>query len=70
MPIVAVLPEGCDARRPPAPRFDGTAYVAAWAATCPGGIEGGEIRIEGLERTETDVLVRYELTPGAAKAGG
>jgi hypothetical protein len=68
MPIVAVLPEGCDARRPPAPRFDGTAYVAAWAATCPGGIEGGEIRIEGLERTETDVLVRYELTPGAAES--
>jgi hydrogenase/urease accessory protein HupE len=67
MPIVAVLPEGCDARRPPAPRFDGAAYVAEWVATCPGGIESGEIRIEGLERTETDVLVRYELVPGAAE---
>jgi hypothetical protein len=68
MPIVAVLPEGCDARRPPEPRFDGTAYVAELAATCPGGIEGGEIRIEGLERTETDVLVRYELAPGAGES--
>jgi hypothetical protein len=68
MPIVAVLPEGCDVRRPPEPRFDGTAFVVAWAATCPGGIEGGEIRIDGLERTETDVLVRYELAPGEAES--
>lgn len=68
MPIVAVLPESCDARRPPEPRFDGTAHVAAWVATCPGGIEGGAIRIEGLERTETDVLVRYELAPGTAES--
>jgi hydrogenase/urease accessory protein HupE len=67
MPIVAVLPEGCDARRPPVSRFDGAAYVAEWVAGCPGGIESGEIRIEGLERTETDVLVRYELAPGAAE---
>jgi hydrogenase/urease accessory protein HupE len=68
MPIVAVLPVGCDVRRPPEPRFDGTAFVVAWAATCPGGIEGGEIRIDGLERTETDVLVRYELAPGEAES--
>lgn len=61
MPIVAVLPETCDPRRPPAPRFDGSAFVATWTATCPGGLMGGEIRIEGLEQTETDVLVRYEL---------
>lgn len=68
MPIIAVLPEGCDARRPPEARFDGTAYVAEWVTTCPGGLEGGEIRIEGLERTETDVLVRYELVPEAAES--
>ena len=48
MLIIAVLPEACDARRPPEPRYDGIAYVAEWAATCPGGLEGGEVRIEGL----------------------
>ena len=32
------------------------------------GCEGGEIRIEGLERTATDVLVRYELAPGKAES--
>lgn len=68
MPIVAVLPEACDARRPPEARFDGAAYVAEWVSTCAGGIEGGEIRIEGLERTETDVLVRYELVPSEAES--
>ena len=63
MAIAAVLPENCDARLPPEPRPAGTAFVAEWTASCPGGLQGGEIRIEGLERTETDVLVRYELQP-------
>jgi hydrogenase/urease accessory protein HupE len=68
MPIVAVLPESCDARRPPEPRFDGSAFEARWVATCPGGLEGGEIVIEGLAATVTDVLVRYELGPGEAES--
>ena len=36
----------------------------AWIATCPDGLSGGTIRIEGLERTNTDTLVRYEPEPG------
>jgi hydrogenase/urease accessory protein HupE len=68
MPIDALLPETCDPRTPPAPRFDGTAYVARWLATCAGGLEGGVIAIAGLERTRTDVLVRYELVPGEGEA--
>jgi hypothetical protein len=61
LPLEAVLPEACDARRPDALEFDGTAYATRWVTACPGGLQGGEIRIEGLERTQTDVLVRYEL---------
>jgi hydrogenase/urease accessory protein HupE len=68
LPIAAVLPESCTPRRPEGLRFDGTAFVAEWAATCPGGLQGGEIRVEGLERTQTDVLVRYELVPGTAES--
>jgi hypothetical protein len=64
LPIDAVLPEGCAPRRAETLRFDGSAFVAEWVARCPGGLEGGEIRVEGLERTATDVLVRYELVPG------
>ncbi|MEE4189832.1 MAG: HupE/UreJ family protein, partial [Roseobacter sp.] len=59
MEIEAVLPEQCAPRSGPAPVFDGRAFLTVWVATCEGGVSGGEIRIEGLERTRTDVLVRY-----------
>jgi hypothetical protein len=68
LPIAAVLPEVCAPRRAEGLRFDGVAFVAEWVAACPGGLRGGEIRIEGLERTATDVLVRYELAPGAVES--
>jgi HupE / UreJ protein len=68
LPISALLPEACTPRRSEALRLDGAAFVAEWVATCPEGLEGGEIRIEGLERTQTDVLVRYELVPGGAES--
>jgi hydrogenase/urease accessory protein HupE len=64
MAIDAVLPEVCDPRRGPAPSFDGRAFLSGWIATCAGGLAGGEIRIEGLEATRTDVLVRYDLGDG------
>ncbi|MCZ0962356.1 HupE/UreJ family protein [Paracoccus benzoatiresistens] len=66
MAIEAVLPESCDARRPPQARFEGNAYISVWQARCAGGIAGGLVTIDGLEDTRTDVLVRYEATPGQA----
>lgn len=66
MPIEALLPEGCVPRRGPPPVSDRRAFVSGWIARCPNGIAGGEIRIEGLEATRTDVLVRYLLAPGGA----
>jgi hydrogenase/urease accessory protein HupE len=65
MPLALSLPEGCDRPTPPPLRFDGLAHVAAWPVTCPSGLAGGTIRVDGLEATQTDVLVRFELTPGA-----
>lgn len=62
MRIEVLLPENCDPRSPPPARFDGTAFTAEWRATCPGGLAGGVIAIPGLERTQTDVLVRYAQT--------
>jgi hypothetical protein len=61
MAIDAVLPEACAPRRGPSPVFDGRAFVSSWIATCKAGLAGGEIMIEGLERTRTDVLVHYTL---------
>jgi hydrogenase/urease accessory protein HupE len=66
MAIDAVLPEGCSPRRGGEPAFDGRAFLSGWVATCDAGLAGGEIRIEGLERTRTDVLVRHATAPGAA----
>lgn len=65
MAIDAVLPETCSPRRGGNPSFDGRAFLTGWVATCPDGLARGEIRIEGLERTKTDVLVRYAVEPAA-----
>lgn len=64
MQILPVLPEGCTPADSPAVRFDGNAWSAVWLATCPGGLAGGTVRIDGLERTATDVLVRSEMAAG------
>jgi hydrogenase/urease accessory protein HupE len=63
MPIEAELPVGCSGRMPP-PVFDGRAWSTAWVVKCRDGLIGGTVAIAGLERTRTDALVRYELTPG------
>ena len=68
MAIDVRLPENCDQRTPPDPEFDGAAWVSRWVASCPGGLAGGTIEIPGLDRTQTDVLVRYELSPGSGEA--
>lgn len=68
MPLSAILPETCAPRRAEGLRPEGGAFVAEWVAACPGGLEGGIIGIEGLELTETDVLVRYELTAGRGES--
>lgn len=68
MAIAAQLPESCEPRTPGQPVWDGAAYLTRWTATCPGGLEGGIIHIEGLERTSTDVLVRFDFTDGTSEA--
>ncbi len=67
MAIQAQLPNSCAQPLPPATRFDGAAWLAAWVVNCPSGLAGHEIIIKGLARTNTDVLVRYELTPGEGR---
>ncbi|QDG77625.1 HupE/UreJ family protein [Labrenzia sp. PHM005] len=61
MAIGTDLPENCDRRSAPDPAFDGTAWVVQWVTVCPGGLAGGTIAIPGLDATQTDVLVRFEL---------
>jgi hydrogenase/urease accessory protein HupE len=59
-----VLPASCDSRTPADLHFDGVAHVAVWRTTCANGIAGETVQVDGLEQTQTDVLVRFELAPG------
>jgi hydrogenase/urease accessory protein HupE len=68
MAISAQLPEHCDPRTPGQPIWNGAAYVARWTASCPGGLEGGAIHIDGLDQTSTDVLVRFDFADGVNEA--
>ncbi len=68
MAIAAQLPERCDPRTPGQPIWDGAAYLARWTASCPGGLEGGVIHIDGLDQTSTDVLVRFDFADGVSEA--
>jgi len=55
--------------------FVGGAFVSRWRASCPGGLVGQRIAVDGLSATRTDVLVRVahlggvvqttRLTPGS-----
>jgi hydrogenase/urease accessory protein HupE len=68
MAITAQLPVSCDPRMPGQSVWDGTAYVARWTTSCPGGLEGGVIHVDGLDQTSTDVLVRFDFTDGTSQA--
>ena len=64
MAIAVQLPEQCDPRTEGQLVLDGGAYYARWSASCAGGLEGGTLQIAGLERTSTDVLVRFDFADG------
>ena len=68
MAIAARLPANCTPDMPEHPIWDGSAYVARWNVTCPGGLEGGTIQIDGLAKTSTDVLVRFDYADGVNEA--
>jgi hydrogenase/urease accessory protein HupE len=64
MAIAVLLPEQCDLRTEGPLTWDGNAFYSRWTTTCTGGLEGGELQIEGLEQTSTDVLVRFDFVNG------
>lgn len=60
------LPDDCRSTEPVARAVAG-AHLERWRATCEGGLVGGEIRVEGLSATRTDVLARVERADGSAQ---
>ena len=45
----------------------GGVFVERWTSRCPGGIADNEVTIDGLSKTLTDVLVRYERLDGTTQ---
>jgi len=68
MAISAVLPENCDQTELSQSVWDGMAFLAHWTTRCAGGLEGGEISIDGLDQTSTDVLVRFDFADGRVES--
>jgi hypothetical protein len=60
------LPEGCEETEPVV-RSVGTAQVERWRATCPDGLIGQSVRIDGLAATRTDVLARIKHLDGTTQ---
>ena len=61
------LPATCSNLAQPRGFFSAGAYTEQWSVTCPGGLSGSTIRIDGLAATLTDVLVRVERLDGSAQ---
>ena len=61
--LYARLPESCTGSTDTG-AFTGGAFVARWRATCPDGLIGQRITIEGLPATRTDVLARVAHLAG------
>jgi hypothetical protein len=47
--------------------FSGGAFLERWRTSCPGGLTGGVVEIEGLSGTRTDVLARVERADGTTQ---
>lgn len=58
------FPETCEPASEPRSYFAGNAYIERWSIRDPGALVGATIRIDGLSRTLTDVLVRIERLDG------
>lgn len=62
-----VLPDSCTERIPPSSMKSGSAMITRWSLTCATGIYKKQIRIDGLENTMTDVLVRIVHQDGVTQ---
>ncbi len=59
-----IIPKGCTLTAPDQQQLTVGAVVVRGTLTCPGGLAGKTIVIEGLEGTITDVLVRLHHSDG------
>lgn len=63
--LTPVFPDGC-AATPPALSLDGETVIERFTLDC--ALTAGDIRIDGLERTLTDVFVRINAADGSVRS--
>jgi hydrogenase/urease accessory protein HupE len=66
--LKAQLPAGCKNKTPLNGQFVNGAYIQRWMVDCEDGLIERSISIEGLESTNTDVLLRMEFMDGASQS--
>ncbi|MBG6209503.1 hydrogenase/urease accessory protein HupE [Labrenzia sp. EL_126] len=64
MPIDLSLPAGCAPQTGSLPTAREGAWEASWTAVCDGPLPGDTVSILGLEKTQTDVLLRISPLEG------
>jgi len=65
--LAVTLPDKCHALTPVSSHVIDAARIDRWQTECPGGIAPGEIFIEGLQNTITDVLLRVQHAGGSTE---
>jgi hydrogenase/urease accessory protein HupE len=59
-----VLPGSCQGIGAPEVEREGTGMLARWEITCPGGLVGTTVGVEGIPTSRADVLLRVALRDG------
>ncbi len=59
-----VLPGSCQGIGTPEVEREGTGMLARWEITCPGGLVGTTVGVEGIPTSRADVLLRVALRDG------
>ena len=65
--LLVQLPDDCVIIGEPVRMKSGNAFIDRWSVRSPGGLEGEQITIAGLEATLTDALVRIEREDGSTQ---
>lgn len=61
------LPDTCKPNGEPVRTIEGAAFFERWSVTCPGGLKGHDIMVDGLRTTLTDALVRIAYLGGTTQ---
>lgn len=66
--LKASLPKTCEVIGKKNATFSSISYIERWYVKCKTGITNRQIRIEGLENTSTDLLLRLEFINGTSQS--